>query len=63
MKWLSKIFKGSGGGGGSSRGSSIGGRHPQFLEDENMVWRVPSRSLVIYVYYFFLYTFVYLEFL
>ncbi|CAO2817142.1 unnamed protein product [Amaranthus hypochondriacus] len=45
MKWLSKIFKGSGGGGGSSRGSSISGRHPQFLEDENMVWRVPSRSL------------------
>uniref|UniRef100_A0A803M3J1 LIM zinc-binding domain-containing protein n=1 Tax=Chenopodium quinoa TaxID=63459 RepID=A0A803M3J1_CHEQI len=49
MKWLSKIFKGSsgggGGGGGSSRGSSAGGRHPQFLEDENMVWRAPSRSL------------------
>ncbi|XP_021769067.1 protein DA1-related 2-like isoform X2 [Chenopodium quinoa] len=51
MKWLSKIFKGGngggggGGGGGSSRGSSAGGRHPQFLEDENMVWRAPSRSL------------------
>ncbi|KMT18412.1 hypothetical protein BVRB_2g025600 isoform A [Beta vulgaris subsp. vulgaris] len=44
MKWLGKIFKGSGGGGGSSRSSSAGGRHPHFLEDENMVWRAPSRS-------------------
>ncbi|KAL2927321.1 Protein DA1-related 2 [Bienertia sinuspersici] len=43
MKWLSKIFKGNGSG-GSSRSSSTGGRHPQFLEDENMVWRAPSRS-------------------
>ncbi|XP_074308199.1 protein DA1-related 2 isoform X2 [Silene latifolia] len=43
MKWLSKVFKGSGG--GSSHGSSIGGRHPQFDEDENMLWRPPRTSL------------------
>lgn len=42
MKWLSKLFKS----GGSGRGV-IGGQHPQFLGDENMVWRVPPRSLVI----------------
>ncbi|RVW49299.1 Protein DA1-related 2 [Vitis vinifera] len=40
MKWLSKLFKS----GGSGRGV-IGGQHPQFLGDENMVWRVPPRSL------------------
>ncbi|KAK9683362.1 hypothetical protein RND81_10G134900 [Saponaria officinalis] len=43
VKWLSKVFKGSGG--GSSRGSSISGRHPQFVEDENMLWRAPPASL------------------
>lgn len=42
MKWLSKIFKGNG---GSTRGSSTSGRNPQFLEDENMVWRAPPTSL------------------
>lgn len=41
MKWLSKLFKS----GGSGRGV-IGEQHPQFLGDENMVWRVPPRSLV-----------------
>ncbi|CAK9135672.1 unnamed protein product [Ilex paraguariensis] len=40
MKWLSKIFKG-----GSSRGVTTGGQQPQFLGDENMVWRAPARSL------------------
>lgn len=41
MKWLSKLFKG-----GSNRSNGGGGRHhPQFLGDENMVWRAPSRSL------------------
>ncbi|KAJ9684376.1 hypothetical protein PVL29_016712 [Vitis rotundifolia] len=40
MKWLSKLFKS----GGSGRGVTSG-QHPQFLGDENMVWRVPPRSL------------------
>ncbi|KAA8534161.1 hypothetical protein F0562_031646 [Nyssa sinensis] len=39
MKWLSKLFKS----GSSSR--VTGGQHPQFLGDENMVWRAPARSL------------------
>ncbi|KAL5568997.1 hypothetical protein UlMin_025572 [Ulmus minor] len=46
MKWLSKLFKsgssrrgGSGGGGGGG-----GGSNPQLIGDENMVWRVPTRS-------------------
>ncbi|KAJ8423220.1 hypothetical protein Cgig2_027646 [Carnegiea gigantea] len=42
MKWLSKIFKGSG---GSARAPTTGGRNSQFLEDENMVWRAPSTSV------------------
>lgn len=42
MKWLSKLFKS-----GSSRGGGgAGGRHPQLIGEENMVWRAPSRSLV-----------------
>lgn len=41
MKWLGKLFKS----GGSGRGVT-GGQHPQFLGDENMVWRLPPRSLV-----------------
>ncbi|KAJ7960177.1 Protein DA1-like [Quillaja saponaria] len=36
MEWLSKLFQG-----GSNRG--VGGR--QLLGEENMVWRVPARSL------------------
>ncbi|KAM7270585.1 hypothetical protein ACFE04_029799 [Oxalis oulophora] len=46
MKWLSKLFKG-GGSPRSSGGSSVAGnRNPQFLGDENTVWRAPtSRSL------------------
>lgn len=55
MKWLSKLFKGS-----SSR-STISAPQPQFLGDENMVWRAPIRSLVtsliilrIYIYTSFL---------
>ncbi|XP_027110902.1 protein DA1-related 2 isoform X3 [Coffea arabica] len=40
MKWLSKLFKG----GSSSRGITSG-HQPQFLGDENMVWRAPVRSL------------------
>ncbi|KAL7146899.1 hypothetical protein ABFS83_06G073300 [Erythranthe nasuta] len=42
MKWLSKIFKS---GAGSSRGVSTGEEQPQFIGDENMVWRAPFRSL------------------
>lgn len=41
MKWLTKIFKG-----GSCNRGSPRGRQPQFLEDENMVWRAPVGSLV-----------------
>ncbi|XP_057804091.1 protein DA1-related 2-like isoform X2 [Salvia miltiorrhiza] len=41
MKWLSKIFKG----GASSREVSTGSQQPQFLGEENMVWRAPFRSL------------------
>lgn len=37
MKWLSKLFKG--GGSGNRR------QQPQFLGDENMVWRAPARSM------------------
>ncbi|XP_049344072.1 protein DA1-related 2-like isoform X1 [Solanum verrucosum] len=37
MKWLTKIFKGN-------RGSPRG-QQPQFLGDENMVWRAPARTL------------------
>ncbi|KAJ7960180.1 DA1-related protein 2 [Quillaja saponaria] len=37
MEWLSKLFQG-----GSNRG--VGGR--QLLAEENMVWRVPARSLI-----------------
>ncbi|CAI9091578.1 OLC1v1026644C1 [Oldenlandia corymbosa var. corymbosa] len=41
MKWLGKLFnKGS-----SSRGVTGGNHQPQFLGDENMVWRAPVRSL------------------
>ncbi|XP_009797651.1 protein DA1-related 2-like isoform X1 [Nicotiana sylvestris] len=40
MKWLTKIFKG-----GSCNRGSPRGRQPQFLEDENMVWRAPVGSL------------------
>lgn len=39
MKWLSKLFKG-----GSNRGR--GRRRLQDPEEENMVWRAPSRALV-----------------
>ncbi|KAA8539672.1 hypothetical protein F0562_026364 [Nyssa sinensis] len=39
MKWLSKLFKGA-----SARGGT-GGKHPQFLGDENMFWRAPAASL------------------
>ncbi|KAK9283774.1 hypothetical protein L1049_012026 [Liquidambar formosana] len=39
MKWLSKLFK-------SGSGRAVpGGQHPQFLGDENMVWRAPATSL------------------
>lgn len=43
MKWLGKFFKG-----GSGR-NSTSEQHPQFLGDENMVWRAPTRSLVQFV--------------
>ncbi|CAM8978361.1 unnamed protein product [Rhodiola kirilowii] len=39
MKWLSKLYK------GASERSTPRGQHPQFLGDENMVWRAPTRSL------------------
>lgn len=39
MRWLSKLFKS-----GSGRGVT-GGQRPQFLGEESMVWRAPSRSL------------------
>lgn len=39
MKWLTKIFKGN--------RESPRGQQPQFLGDENMVWRAPARTLVI----------------
>ncbi|KAL9673867.1 hypothetical protein QQ045_030129 [Rhodiola kirilowii] len=39
MKWLSKLYK------GASERSTPRGHHPQFLGDENMVWRAPTRSL------------------
>lgn len=42
MKWLSKLFKGS----GTSR---LGGERPQFLGEESMVWSAPVRSVVIFV--------------
>ncbi|KAJ7964585.1 DA1-related protein 2 [Quillaja saponaria] len=38
MKWLGKLFKG-----GSNRVG--GGRHPQLIGEENMVWGAPARSL------------------
>ncbi|KAK1355267.1 LIM zinc-binding domain-containing protein [Heracleum sosnowskyi] len=38
MKWLSKLFKGS----GTSR---LGGERPQFLGEESMVWSAPVRSV------------------
>lgn len=38
MKWLAKLFKGSG------RGAS-NGRHPQLIGGEQAMWREPSRSL------------------
>ncbi|KAK6156178.1 hypothetical protein DH2020_010426 [Rehmannia glutinosa] len=42
MKWLSKLFKS----GTNSRGGvSTGEQQPQFLGDENMVWRAPFRSM------------------
>lgn len=40
MKWLAKLFKGSG------RGAS-NGRYPQLIGEEQAMWREPSRSLVI----------------
>lgn len=40
MKWLGKIFKS-----GSDR--EVTDRHyPQYVGEENMVWRAPARSLV-----------------
>ncbi|KAK4480246.1 hypothetical protein RD792_013312 [Penstemon davidsonii] len=48
MKWLSKLFKGgasSTSSSSSSRGVTAGEQQPQFLGDENMVWRAPTRSL------------------
>nr|GME13561.1 protein DA1-related 2-like isoform X1 [Ipomoea batatas] len=39
MKWLSKLFKGS-----SSKGVASG-QQPQFLGEENMVWRTPIRPM------------------
>ncbi|XP_019192635.1 PREDICTED: protein DA1-related 2-like isoform X3 [Ipomoea nil] len=39
MKWLSKLFK------GSSSKSVASGQQPQFLGEENMVWRTPIRSM------------------
>ncbi|KAL6980607.1 hypothetical protein U1Q18_022247 [Sarracenia purpurea var. burkii] len=39
MKWLSKLFRG-----GSDRGV-LRRRHPQYVGEENMVWRAPVRSL------------------
>lgn len=49
MKWLSKLFKGG--------GSGNRGQQPQFLGDENMVWRAPARSMVIlfsfYLHHFY----------
>lgn len=41
MKWLTKIFKGN-------RGLPRG-QQPQFLGDENMVWRAPARTLVFFL--------------
>ncbi|XP_056164360.1 protein DA1-related 2 isoform X5 [Syzygium oleosum] len=38
MRWLGKLFKSGSGRGGSSR-------CPQYLGDENMVWRAPARSV------------------
>jgi len=52
MKWLSKIFKGSG---GSARAPTTGGRNSQFLEDENMVWGAPSTSVVTHICVLFLF--------
>ncbi|CAN4105386.1 unnamed protein product [Withania somnifera] len=40
MKWLTKIFKG----GSVNRGLPVG-QQPQFLGDENMVWRAPVKTL------------------
>ncbi|XP_010554634.1 PREDICTED: protein DA1-related 2-like isoform X2 [Tarenaya hassleriana] len=50
MKWLSKIFKGSGSSSSSCHGGGVRAREsdnhlPQFQEDENMVFRLPPRSL------------------
>ncbi|KAI8028861.1 Protein DA1-related 2 [Camellia lanceoleosa] len=39
MKWLSKLFKS-----GSDRGG-MGRRNPQYIGEENMVWRPPARSV------------------
>lgn len=39
MKWLSKIFKS-----GSDR-EATGRHYPQYIGEENMVWRAPARSL------------------
>lgn len=50
MKWLSKFFKG----GATSRGVSTGSQQPQFLGDENMMWRAPFRSSVFMSIFFIL---------
>lgn len=39
IKWLSKLFKS-----GSGHGIA-GGQNPQFLGEENMAWRAPTRSV------------------
>ncbi|XP_073136736.1 protein DA1-related 2 isoform X2 [Henckelia pumila] len=41
MKWLGKFFKS----GTDNRGVAAGGQQPQFLGDENTVWRAPIRSM------------------
>lgn len=44
MKWLTKIFKG-----GSVNRGLPRGHQPQFLGDENMFWRAPLTTLVIFL--------------
>ncbi|XP_015877352.3 protein DA1-related 2 isoform X2 [Ziziphus jujuba] len=45
MKWLSKLFKGGSSRGGEGGSGGGGSRNPQFIGDENMVWRAPIRSV------------------